>query len=604
VTGDRLFRLDSDPAGPPDLALESVLSRARDRLAAHPGFELLHIGKAPTGLDIAVRVSPGLDDDVVTGALWHALGIPAGQGWRLRRIERPDLSPGSGYAYSWASTPPGPRGVRSAPRLRYLRGECPQTVRVGRKFSLLVRISESPGGRQLNSFHVPPGGLSVAIIVHAPGLRLLDGEEQALRVPAEGDSEWIRFELAASAPGPQRISVTAWHGGTFLGEMPVEVSAELDARNDSLQEHSAELAREIVDGAVTLEVIYERAANAYRFRFHDVDNPREELQPLTYEPGPLVEQLVSQLNELAAGGLGYSAAETRDYLMDEGARLWRSLLPQRLREQFWERQHRIRQLTIMSDRDAVPWELLYPRDRRREAGFLVEQFPVTRDLFERPRLVRALRLHPARFVRSNDALSSADAEIATLTTLLGVPPSPDSIVSEFSSLRRLMQRGGFGLLHFACHSSFSPGSNGSSIDLGNRPFTVTNLESARADMALRPATPLIFLNACRTASSHATYNGLDSWAQAFMQAGAGAFIGSLWAVTDEAAQQFAAEFYRHFQAGRPLGEAMAAARNAAAREAGDPSWLAYTVYGDPHAVVTRPPGHPPESLAGGEHADR
>ena len=59
-------------------------------------------------------------------------------------------------------------------------------------------------------------------------------------------------------------------------------------------------------------------------------------------------------------------------------------------------------------------------------------------------------------------------------------------------------------------------------------------------------------------------------------------------MTDEAARDFAAEFYGQFVAGLPLGEAMAAARRSAASQPGDPTWLAYTVYGHPRARLSPP----------------
>jgi hypothetical protein len=270
--------------------------------------------------------------------------------------------------------------------------------------------------------------------------------------------------------------------------------------------------------------------------------------------------------------------------MDAGARLWQQLLPQQIRDQFWERQQRIRQLTIIADQDAVPWELLYPMDPGHDAGFLVEQFPVTRDLFDRPALRRSLRLRPARFVLPPGAPTRATAEIAALSGLIETGQPQASVLSEFSPLRKLITEGGFGLLHFACHNGFSL-VGGPSIVLDNRPFTVTNMQSARIKRTLQSSGPLIFVNACRSAGQAATYNRLDGWADAFMQAGAGAFIGSLWSVTDEAARDFASEFYHQLTGGSPLGEAVAAARRTAASQPGDPTWLAYTVYGHPHATV-------------------
>jgi CHAT domain-containing protein len=105
---------------------------------------------------------------------------------------------------------------------------------------------------------------------------------------------------------------------------------------------------------------------------------------------------------------------------------------------------------------------------------------------------------------------------------------------------------------------------------------------------LARTTPVIFMNACRSAGLAATYNRLDGWATKFLEAGAAAFIGSLWAVCDETAREFAEEFYGQLQTGSSLGNAVMQAR-AAARRPDDPTWLAYTVYGDPRAAAIRRP---------------
>jgi CHAT domain-containing protein len=77
------------------------------------------------------------------------------------------------------------------------------------------------------------------------------------------------------------------------------------------------------------------------------------------------------------------------------------------------------------------------------------------------------------------------------------------------------------------------------------------------------------------------------WAKQFMGAGAGAFIGSLWPVRSSSAGNFADSFYAAFVTEQePLGQASWRARMAIANETGDPTWLAYTVYGNPAARAT------------------
>jgi len=99
----------------------------------------------------------------------------------------------------------------------------------------------------------------------------------------------------------------------------------------------------------------------------------------------------------------------------------------------------------------------------------------------------------------------------------------------------------------------------------------------------------VFINACRSAGLAATYNRLDGWASRFLEAGAAAFIGSLWAVSDGTAREFAQEFYGQLRAGSSLGQAAIQARQVAASQADDPTWLAYTVYGDPRATISQRP---------------
>jgi CHAT domain-containing protein len=98
--------------------------------------------------------------------------------------------------------------------------------------------------------------------------------------------------------------------------------------------------------------------------------------------------------------------------------------------------------------------------------------------------------------------------------------------------------------------------------------------------------PLIFINACRSAGTTPEYTRMTGWAQQFMAAGAGAFVGTLWAVRDDGAGRFAEAFYGALRGGRPLGEAARAARQHASQDSTDPTWLAYTVYGSPAAYVT------------------
>lgn len=525
------------------------------------------------------RVRPG-----AFGVSWPVAPSSSKEGFPVPsggRGDGPDGGGGQGMEppVGRSGDEPEPRG-----RQRYLKCESPEDVPIGKPFSVLVSVVlGGVGGTALKLFDVPQSGTDVLLVAHAPGLRVLGGQRRVIHVPSESNSEPVMFELQAEASGRRRISITAWNGGTYLGELAVEVTAEHDSRAGRHRDTLTEIETDPVEGAVSLVVRYDPRSNSYRFEFRDEDNPCEVTGSLAYEPGAQVEKLICNLDDLAKGRSGYSPGQVRDYLINAGADLWQQMVPPALREQFWERQHRIRQLTILADKDAIPWELLYPRDLGHDAGFLVDQFPVTRAIFGR-KPARQIGLRPARFVLPDDSLPEARAEVDVMRRLLEAGSEGGEIVSALTPLQELIRCADFGLLHFACHNQFNV-ADGSSIVLGNAKFTPTLLTTAVIDKVLEVSAPTIFMNACRSAGLSATYNRLDGWASKFLEAGAGAFIGSLWAVSDGAAREFAQEFYTQLRAGYLLGDAVGLARKKAADQQDDPTWLAYTVYGDPRAAV-------------------
>jgi CHAT domain len=508
--------------------------------------------------------------------------VPSGTGPDGTSADQPGNGGGRG------SGPPSPEADGVSPGPRYLLGRCPDVVPVGRPFSLIASIAQAAAGAaaQLLAFSVPPEGQDVLLVVHAPGLRLVGEQRLTVRVPADGDSSPVMFELQADREGLQSVSITAWHGGSYLGELLVEVTAGADGGRP--RDYRAEIGSGSAEGAVSLVVRYDTELAGYRFEFRDVDNPGEVVSRLSFEPRHRIEGLVADLDRLASGRAGYSAAQANDYLVNAGAELWRDLVPPGLREQFWDRQHRIRQLTILADRDTVPWELLYPKDPGHDEGFLVQQFPVTRAIFGR-RPAQALSLHPSRFVLPRGSLPEAGTEIDAMRALLDPSQGPGDVISELTPLQDLIRAGNFGLLHFACHNRFQPDDD-ASIKLGSVLFTPRLMTTAVIDKVLAGKSPMVFMNACRSAGLAPTYNRLDGWATRFLEAGAGAFIGSLWAVSDGTAREFAEELYGQLKSGATLGGAMMGARARAAEHADDPTWLAYSVYGDPGARVISP--HP------------
>ena len=88
------------------------------------------------------------------------------------------------------------------------------------------------------------------------------------------------------------------------------------------------------------------------------------------------------------------------------------------------------------------------------------------------------------------------------------------------------------------------------------------------------------LNACQSGREGLQLTGVGGFAQAFLTAGAGMFVGTLWSVVDKPARIFVEALYGALIDGKTLGEAATIARAESSKVEAS-SWLAYAVYGDP-----------------------
>ena len=500
-----------------------------------------------------------------------------------------------------AETAPGGPIVPSAPaepvalpvpEQRFLQGRFPERVRLGEEVSLLVRLGLRPGERLeagLRPVRVPEAGLEIVLLlVDSPGFTLRSPERTVVHVSPRQDSNWASFELQATREGVHTVQVEAFAGGTGLGGLPIQVSVDATTQTGPSMERSSPATEPAADpGEVSLLLSYDADQHVYRYRLVDSGGYYSEeaasdrlLQP----PGQAIEQLVTQLNALARGREAWGAATTKDWLKGQGIALWNSFIPQALQREFWQRQDQITQMTIISQGDPVPWELLYPfAPGGRDAGFLVDQFPVVRRRYG-PRPPGRLELGVADLVLSRDhSLTAAPAELAALGGLLRDRGIAVRHIDDLPSLLLAFRRGDVGLLHFSCHNAFTHDTpNASRILLRDQSFEPVFLEQH----AGRFAAPLVFLNACRTDGQAPLYTTVEGWASSFLRAGAGAFIGSLWEVSDISASMYAQAFYQAALGGHTLGESARRAREAIRDNPGDPTWLAYALYGDPAATIS------------------
>ncbi|MEU6371194.1 SCO5717 family growth-regulating ATPase [Streptomyces sp. NPDC046931] len=510
----------------------------------------------------------------------------------------PTTPPGQSQLDATSASPPQPpvtppsdidsREVGST-EPRSLVAELVEQTSPGRVVPLHVQIVQgSERGVQLRSFMLPPGGTQVIVTVHAPGLEAIDDLYQELHLWPGRDSDVLLFRLRASKPGLHEVTVRAFRGGTFLGEVTCQTSVgHGSVTRDGPQRHASLASMAFDPGEVTLQVLKEDGDGAFSFQLiSETFYAREIVDFRAGDPRKATEAIYAELRKAAkAAATGGGASWLPDRLESQGVELWKSVVPQRIQSQFWEEADHVSAFTVLGEHDIVPWELLYPLNEGCDnRGFLAEWLPVVRRVHGQDR-VRSLRLPGVAFVVPPGSPDNAGEEVRSLRARLGTAVSDAGVLTERAALTALIKGGHAGLLHFACHNAFT--GTGSCVTMADGPFDPIDLASAAQLRTLRTHRPLVFFNACRSAGEIDWFGESLGWAPQFLTAGAGAFVGTLWPVRSRSALQFAETFYDQLLTHRqPLGKAsLTARRTTHDLHGGDPTWLAYAVYGSPAATV-------------------
>ena len=541
------------------------------------------------------------DHSVAVARDVHVSGSAGGvRAWKqIRRNASETVSPirpGGGAVGSLGSSgdESGSTSAGEPSRLeRFLVARLPARVPELAEISLLVRVvANAPAAQEgayvgLPGLDIGPAGTRVAIVVQAPHDLVPLGElEQVIVVPVAGDSQPVRFAFRALVSGLQRVLVTAWAGGTFLAELALEVSVQERAPYvDGLERVAPVGALRAEPGEVTLQVRFDGQQYTYQLLSGEYLFDPVVAEAVTAQPREPLERMIATLRAMAVGGGGgYSSANARKWMERAGMGLWNDMVPDLIKEQFWQLRGSISAFSIAVGRDVMPWELLYPLARGHDAGFLVEQFPVMRRVYGQQRS-RGIIAGNAMYVMPTGSPANAQEEIASIRRILGQSDADSQAIGDLDILLETIESGQMGLLHFACHNTFAADAGGSAIGMSGGPFVPLLLKKAVTLQALAGRHPLVFINACRTAGAVPEYTQMMGWAEQFMAAGAGAFAGTLWAVRSDSATKFAEAFYGALTDGMSLGKASQIARLEASRDRSDPTWLAYSVYGDPAAAT-------------------
>lgn len=491
--------------------------------------------------------------------------------------------------------------------------------------SVQLKMEASPDSRTQDVVAVgfeaaPPGQLPppqfVEVRLVAPDFSEQTGIwERAITVYSNRDSQPAVFLLSSDKPGRKRITIDFYHKGRMLASTHFDSEVVTGATQRSGSAATLGESLEMGEFAANppppadLELRVARAVESNVLSFvinsslPDVplrSQPAGQIKLNSKDPQAFFSDRLQRLTDLARA---LPAAEVDQRLIREveslGEGLFEQLLPPELQQIYWDQikplvdQGRIKSLLINSDEPWIPWELIKPYrwndadDSEQSGPFLVEQFTLSRWL-ARP-LPGGVDIKQATLVMPEVDLPYVQEERDYFTSLAQQHALQiQGPLQLRNDVIDCMRTGGFQLLHFATHGTYNAqDAERSELYLGDQNLTPADL--AGGDLrGLRAARPLVFLNACDSGKAGLDLTGIGGWAHKFFADGrATAFIGTLWEVSDDLAADFSCSFYRGLEEGKTLGEALRAARlQIRAQEPGNPTWLAYALYGDPNARIT------------------
>jgi CHAT domain/Lecithin:cholesterol acyltransferase/Ternary complex associated domain 7 len=466
----------------------------------------------------------------------------------------------------------------------------------------------------------------VSLSVENDAVEIVHGQDTTLDPPAPGQPRTGFFTVKGFRPGLARLAVAFRQGGTELGVIGLAIEVvQAGAQPKRAQGRAAAAPRDVADDdklLLTIRHTHEGGQVFYDYFLHSEQLcliHRLRSMPLLDRGGGLAATelaFVERIYERVTKEL--KSRDDLQQLQREaralGANLCQELFDPDVVKVLWPLRDRIKVIQIVSWEPYIPWELVRLRD------------PVSGDIDERflaeYGLVRTMsddmppRSLPmvhwfylgAKFPMGTFPPVGAELDYFTKPSRESLHEhsiTPEAIAATRDAFYDALAEGDFDVLHISCHAESTHQSiERASLIIGDETppgdgrtrLVEVDTITVQAEARLKPRRPLVFLNGCETGRVGAVLTAWGGWPKVFLRAGAGAFVGSAWAVRDKPAAAFSTAFYNALLGGKTLAEAAAAAR-AAAKKLGDASWLAFKVYGHP---LARRGGESTASAAGRE----
>ena len=512
---------------------------------------------------------------------------------------------------------------------RYTDISCPRRVWMETpRFSVIVRLTvEMPelSAAVLDMEVQADEEAPVLVQISAPGFDILNSPLQSTPVLPDADSPPLVFDLRPTQVGGSSISFDFFQYGEPLGTVsfPIETTAYEVAEGPEPR-RTTPLAGpgDALPPDIVLHIAYEPNLPALRFTLlRDGGASWQTFPPkqLNGDPAAHAAEFYRRITALARsddptadlanrtfgaanGGDSRGVLQSEDIdrrLRQLGQNLWRELIPKDLQDIYAREREdwRDRTLLVLSDEPHIPWELLWPYGQGwSDDGPWCETLRLTRWLRcddqgngnAKPPV--HLHLSPVALIAPTDSmLPAAQTERTELAGLFSTRGIQDISPAEptWSGVMDFLEGGDYHWVHVAAHGSFYPEAPDADSALWLQGRTALNPDAIVGpdiESHFGAARPAFIFNCCEVGRQGWSLTRIGGWANRLIGAGAGLYIGPHWVVSDGPAKTFALSLYEHLLDGDTVAEAVRQAR-LIARQQGDPTWLAYSVYAHPNARV-------------------
>ena len=519
---------------------------------------------------------------------------------------------------------PSRRGQRAKPPITsdakapttitcHFRAEMDQEIIVKRTTTIEVMISREIIGQLINAVaaeeqaEIDPSRKLFIQVLPKVNLESVDEGWTEIDAPQPASPQRLYFIVKATDLGEGEIWVIARQGQVPLVTLilkPEIVKARGEANHRAVAQATTPEAPKLASPLHQLLISEQRNGGQLTYKFH-LQSPDLKLlefgesKPIIGDRTKYVAKLYEEIENRWLGNKDDVKNFTEE-LRALGAAMFDELIPPNIQKALWKYRKQIKSIMVIAEEPFIPWEIVHlkqpekplsgdvqflgqmglvrwlqdagwPPDKlsiqKGNARYVIPQYP-------HPDYVLPQAEQEAKFLEKKFAATAVEPSSGAVRELISKPDS-------------------FGLLHFACHGAADQDNiaNAQLILQGRvngqdyiPDFLSATTVEQNANLSEGGNAPLIVLNACQTGRAGYKLTGIGGFAQAFLKRKAGAFVGTLWSVGDVPARTFTEEFYTQLIKGSTIAEATIKAREKA-QKAGDATWLAYVVYGHPHARI-------------------